>query len=167
MFLWRVKSLKFIWKTMFFWWFRRLHVRMVKVWKKYQKWDQNPSEIQWKINTKNMLEKRAKIWKLIKKLIQKWSQNPSKSIPKKMRKKQQKKTYQTRARRKRRIPQTNHFKRHPAEWGAKKVHTLRKSNEGWVQGGVQKVKCKGKVQKGKCRRVSAERQVQTGNPQRT
>ena len=35
-----------------------------------------------------------------------------------------------------------------------------------MQGGVQKVKCKGKVQKGKCRRVSAERQVQTGNPHR-
>jgi hypothetical protein len=30
--------------------------------------------------------------------------------------------------------------------------TLRKSNEGWVQGGLQKVKCKGKVTRGKCRR---------------
>jgi hypothetical protein len=44
--------------------------------------------------------------------------------------------------------------------------TLRKTNEGWVQSGVQKVKCKGKVQKGKCR-VSADRQVQTRNPLRT
>ena len=35
-----------------------------------------------------------------------------------------------------------------------------------MQSGMQKVKCKGKVQKGKCR-VSAERQVQTGNPLRT
>jgi hypothetical protein len=28
-----------------------LHVRTVKVSKKHQKWDQNPSEIQWQIDT--------------------------------------------------------------------------------------------------------------------
>ena len=92
--------------------------------------------------------------------------NHSKNRCEKRYKKRERKTAQPLTGRVRTIAKPNHFKRHPSEWGAKKVHTLRKSNEGWVQSGVQKVKCKGKVQKGKCR-VSAERQVQTGNPQRT
>ena len=41
-------------KNLCFWWFRRLHVRMVKVAEKHQKLNQHPSEIQWKIDTKIM-----------------------------------------------------------------------------------------------------------------
>ena len=52
MFLRRVKSLKFIGKTSVF--DGRLHVRMVKVSKKHQKWDQHPSEIQWTIDQEIM-----------------------------------------------------------------------------------------------------------------
>ncbi len=60
------------WKNNGFWWFRRLHVRTVKVSKKHQKWDQIPSEIQWKIDTKNMLEKREPKYENSSK---KWSKN--------------------------------------------------------------------------------------------
>jgi hypothetical protein len=45
----------------------------------------------------------------------------------------------------------NHFKRHPSEWGAKKVHTLRKTIRG-----EYKVECKKWSAKGKCRKASAE-----------
>ena len=63
------------WKNNGFWWFRRLHVRTVKVSKKHQKCDQFPSEIQWKIDTKNMLEKREPKYENSSK---KWSQNGAK-----------------------------------------------------------------------------------------
>ena len=55
-----------------FWGFRKLHVQMVKVPKKHQKWDQNPSEIQWQIDTKNMLQKREPKYENSSK---KWSKN--------------------------------------------------------------------------------------------
>ena len=75
------------WKNNGFWWFRRLHVRTVKVSKKHQKWNQNPSEIQWKIDTKNMLEKREPTYENSSK---KWSKNETKihqkSLQKSMRK---------------------------------------------------------------------------------
>ena len=63
------------WKNNGFWWFRKLHVRTVKVSKKHQKWDQIPSEIQWKINTKNMLEKREPKYE---NSLKKWSKNGAK-----------------------------------------------------------------------------------------
>ena len=168
------------WKNNGFWWFRRLGVRTVKVSKKHQKWDQIPSEIQWKIDTKkHARQNRAKIWKLIKKVIQKWNQNPSTITPKIDAKKETKKEVpnlgpakQTLARSNARDPQTQSFQK--TSFGVRcEENKRRKPTEGWVQSvqsGVQKVKCKGKVQKGKCRQAtksSAERQVQTGNPQRT
>jgi hypothetical protein len=42
-------------------------VRRVKVSKKHPKGDQNPSEIQWKSDTKNMLEKREPKYKNLSK----------------------------------------------------------------------------------------------------
>ncbi len=148
------------WKNNGFWWFRRLHVRTVKVSKKHQKWDQIPSEIQWKIDTKNMLEKREPKYENSSK---KWSKNGAKihqkSFPNRCEKRDEKwrsKTLEIQGRRKSRYPQTQSFQK--TSFGVRcEESTLRKSNEGWVQSGVQKVKCKGKVQKGKCRR-----QVQKG-----
>ena len=63
------------WKNNGFWWFRTLHVRTVKVSKKHQKWDQIPSEIQWKIDTKNMLEKKEPTYENVSKT---WSKNGAK-----------------------------------------------------------------------------------------
>jgi hypothetical protein len=48
------KIIEIHWKNNGFWWFRRLHVRVVKVSKKHQKGDQNPSEIQWQIDQQIM-----------------------------------------------------------------------------------------------------------------
>ena len=56
MFRWRVNHWNSLENNCFLW-FRRLHVRTVKVSKKHQKWNQNPSEIQWKIDTQ-IIEKR-------------------------------------------------------------------------------------------------------------
>ena len=72
MFLWMVKSLKFIVKNKCFWWFRRLHVRTEKVSQKHQNWDLNPFQNRWKIDTSFMLEKGIpKTWKFIKQVIKK------------------------------------------------------------------------------------------------
>ena len=42
------KIIEMHWKNKCFWWFRRLHTRTVKVSKKHQRWDQNPSENRYK-----------------------------------------------------------------------------------------------------------------------
>ena len=71
MFIWMVKSLKLIVNKCFCG-FRRLHVRTVKVSNKHQKWDQNPSQNRWTIDTNFMIEKWIpKTWKLINKVIKK------------------------------------------------------------------------------------------------
>ena len=60
-------------KNKSFWWFRRLHVRTVRVSKKHQKWNQHP----WKINAKTMVEQMmAKWWKPLPKWSLKRNQNP-------------------------------------------------------------------------------------------
>ena len=64
------KIIEIHWKNMCFLRFRRLHVRTVKVSKKDQKWNQNPFEIRWNINTKIMLEKREPKYE---KSSKKWS----------------------------------------------------------------------------------------------
>ena len=85
-------------------------------------------------------------------MIQKWNQNPSKIIPNSMRKNRQKKRYQTKARSNARNPQTQSFQK--TSFGVRcEENTRRKLTKGWVQSGVQKVKCKGKVKKGRCRQV--------------
>ena len=114
------------WKNNCFWWFRMLGVQTVKVSKKHQKWDQNPSEIQWKIKTKNMLEKRKPKYE---KSSKKWSKMGAKihqkSFPNRCEKRDEKwnsKTLEIQVGGRGGIPKPNHFKRHPSEWGAKKVH---------------------------------------------
>ena len=147
------------WKNNGFWWFRKLHVRMVKVSKKHQKWEQNPSEIQWKIDTKNMLEKREPKYENSSK---KWSTNGPKIHQKAFQnlceKRDEKKRSQTATRHGAEFSQTQSFQK--TSFGVRcEESTLRKSNEGWVQSGVQKANAKGKckkasagwVQKGKCR----------------
>ena len=139
------------WKNNGFWWFRRLHVRTVKVSKKHQKWDQIPSEIQWKIDTKNMLEKREPKYENSSK---KWSKNEPKSI-KNHSKNQCDKRFENRgvenliasARRNARGPQRLSFQK--ISFGRKQ---RRKPTEGWEQGGVQKVECNRHIQEGKCRK---------------
>ena len=65
-----------------------LGVQTVKVSKKHQKWNQIPSTIQWKIDTKNMLEKREpKYENLSKKWSTNWAKINQKSLQKSMRKK--------------------------------------------------------------------------------
>ena len=161
-----VKSLKFIGKTMVFedlegW------VWTVRISKKHQKWDQNPSEIQWKINTKNMLEKREpKYENSSKKWSKKGTKIHQKSLQKSMRKKRRKKkveNFRTWHGEMRVVPKPNHFKRHPSEWSAKKTN-----EESWLKG-EYRVKCKkwsakGKWKKasaGKCRKASADREPTT------
>ena len=98
---------------------------------------------------KHARKKNPKYEKLIKKIIQKWTKIHQKSFQKSIRKKEQKKSEipeKTLARRDARNPQTQSFQKNPAE-----ENTRRKPNEGWVQGGVQKVECKRHLQKGKCR----------------
>ena len=58
------------------------------------------------------------------------------------------------------IAKPNHFKRHPAEWGARSKYTKR------VMRGEYKVECKRWSAERQVQSVSAERQVQTGNPHR-
>ena len=109
------------WKNNGFWWFRRLHVRTVKVPKKHQKWHQIPSKIQWQIDTKNMLEKRKPKYENSSK---KWSKNGAKihqkAFPKRCEKRDEKRRSKT-ARFLtgivRSFAKPNHFKRHPSEWG--------------------------------------------------
>ena len=62
------------WKKHCFWWFRRLHVRTVKGTKKTSKmWPNSIRNSMKNRYKKHARKKRAKIWKLIKKVIQKWS----------------------------------------------------------------------------------------------
>ena len=51
------KIIEVHWKNTCFWWFRKFHVRTGKVSTKLQKWDRNPSQNLWKVDTKIMLEK--------------------------------------------------------------------------------------------------------------
>ena len=135
------------WKNNGFWQFRRLHMRTVKVSKKHQKWYQIPSEIQWKIDTKNMLEKREPKYEHSSK---KWSKNGAnihqKSFQNRCEKRDKKRNTKPWPGVMRVVPKPNHFKRHPSA-----ENKRRKPTEGWVQSGVQKVECKRQVQKGKCR----------------
>ena len=72
------KIIEIHWKNKCFWWFRRLHVRMIKVSKKHQKWDQNPSTIQWKIYKKTMPKTTCETWCWNHR---KWMPNTSKTGP--------------------------------------------------------------------------------------
>ena len=117
------KIIEIHWKNNGFWWFRRLHVRTVKVSKKHQKRNQISFEIQWTINTKNMLKKRMPKYE---NLSNKWSKKGTKihqkSLQKSMRTKDEKRKLKIKVGGRGGIPKPNHFKRHPSEWGAKKVH---------------------------------------------
>ena len=124
---------------------------MVKVPKKHQKIHQNPSEIQWKIDTKNMLEKREPKYENSSK---KWSKNGTKiyqkSFPNRCEKRDKKRGTKPRPGGRDGIPKPNHFKRHPSEWSAKKT------NEESRLKGEYRVECKKWSAKGKCRKASAE-----------
>jgi hypothetical protein len=77
------KIIEIHWKNNGFWWFRRLHVRTVKVSKNKTK--MRPKSIRNSMKNrykKHARKKKAKKWKHIKKVIQKWSPNPEKWPPK-------------------------------------------------------------------------------------
>ena len=95
---------------------------------------------------KHTRKKRAKIWKISKKVIQKWTKIHQKSLQKSIGKKRRKKESEPRIRRNARRSQRLSFQKNPSE-----ENKRRKPTEGWEQGGVQKVECKRHIQKGKCR----------------
>ena len=124
---------------------------------------------------KHARKKRAKIWKLIKKMIQKWSQNPSKITSKidatKGTKKKGLKLYKpgiNLAWRNARRPQTQSFQK--TSFGVKcEENKRRKPTKGWVQKwsakkctkGMSKKASADRCKKCKCRKASADREPTT------
>ena len=150
MFLWRVKSLKFIGKTMVFDDFESFMCERSR----YQKYIKNETKIHTKFNEtsiqKTCLKKDSQNMKTLQKSDPKMEPQSIKNHSKnRCEKKTKKENLKLRSAEEAVSPNQSFQK---TSFGVRcEESTLRKSNEGWVQSGMQKVKCKGKVQKGKCR----------------
>ena len=87
MFLWRVKSLKFIVKTILFDGLEGCTRERKRYQQKHQKWDQNPTPNRWTSDTNFMLEKgipktKQIINNVIKKRSEKWEETKKKDMRK-------------------------------------------------------------------------------------